>query len=312
MTDARVSRATRPVHPPSFRRRLSAGRRLTSGRPWAGGERPGRMHRAVTPESQHPRGQVRPFEPNNPIWGLFLETIRRNGRHTPIQEDAHCFNRDKQETGATPEQGAWEAGEQQRTQAGRPRGTSRDRPATVLTTGHRDQWRSPPAGKTRTGPWHWPCRRARSPCDAHVGQSCFGDAGVPRGGDAHLLVEAVRGQVEVVQWHEVVLQQPHEQHQVHAVCELQRDWVRPGSVHEPRGLRSCSGGEGGGFSADPPPPVRRQSAPRRRARCSGHRMGPCPCLQLEPRGWDHGLPSHEAHPSPLPWDGTGSMSGGRL
>lgn len=39
----------------------------------------------------------------------------------------------------------------------------------------------------------------------------------------YLLVKAVRGQVEVVQGHEVVLQQAHEQDQVHAVCKLQRN-----------------------------------------------------------------------------------------
>lgn len=43
----------------------------------------------------------------------------------------------------------------------------------------------------------------------------------PRVAGAYLLVEAVRRQVEVVQGHEVALQQAHEQHQVHAVCELQ-------------------------------------------------------------------------------------------
>ena len=39
----------------------------------------------------------------------------------------------------------------------------------------------------------------------------------------YLLIEAVRGQVEVVQGYKVVFQKPHEKNQVHAICKLQRD-----------------------------------------------------------------------------------------
>ena len=37
----------------------------------------------------------------------------------------------------------------------------------------------------------------------------------------YLLIEAVRGQVEVVQGYEVIFQEPHEQHQVHPICKLE-------------------------------------------------------------------------------------------
>lgn len=37
----------------------------------------------------------------------------------------------------------------------------------------------------------------------------------------YLLFKAVRGQEEAVQGHEVALQEPHEQHQVHPICKLE-------------------------------------------------------------------------------------------
>lgn len=37
----------------------------------------------------------------------------------------------------------------------------------------------------------------------------------------NLLFKAVRGQEEAVQGHEVALQEPHEQHQVHPICKLE-------------------------------------------------------------------------------------------
>ena len=47
----------------------------------------------------------------------------------------------------------------------------------------------------------------------------------------HLLVEAVRGQVEVVQGDKVVLQQAHQQNQVHAICKLEKHSVTPWVTH---------------------------------------------------------------------------------
>lgn len=46
-----------------------------------------------------------------------------------------------------------------------------------------------------------------------------------RGPRTYLLVEALRGQVEVVEGDEVVLEETHEQDQVHAVCKLQEALV---------------------------------------------------------------------------------------